>query len=61
MPEHDYGSRHGCVAPLIGAHRVALCETEQIGNALGVDQVLGLNHRSHDKKYTCVDKGAFLI
>jgi hypothetical protein len=45
--EVDDGTWHLRVALLVAAHGIPVAQAQQIGHALGVDQILGSNSRGH--------------
>lgn len=47
--------RHVGVSPLVGAHAVAMREAKEIGDALSIDEILGIHPWSHDFQSTGVD------
>jgi len=48
--EVDDGTRHLRVALLVAAHGIPVAQAQQIGHALGVNQILGSNSRRHGSR-----------
>ena len=46
--EVDYWTGHVLIALLVSAHRVAMCQPQNSGHLLGIDQVLRPHH-GHEK------------
>lgn len=54
--EVDHGSWHIGVSPLVQAHAVGVCQSQDLGDSACIDEILGIDKGTHGRRSTPIDK-----